>query len=85
MILRVGNRSRRRRRRTGPGTFDDTGGHSPYTFEGELHQLGSFASAAARRRGVLGWAGRAAVWFLLLLSLGGVVGLVVSVVNALRV
>ena len=80
----MGNRSRRRASDTGRADFDDTGGRSPYTFEGELHQLGAFASASTRRKGVLGFFGRLFVWFLLLMALGGVVGLVVSVVNALR-
>ena len=80
----MGNRSRRRPTETSRPDFDDTGGRSPYTFEGEMQQLGSFASAATRRKGVLGFFGRLFVWFLLLMALSGVVALVASVVNALR-
>jgi hypothetical protein len=78
----MGNRSRWR---VSPPRrpLDDTGGLSPYTFEGEMVQLGSFASAAARRQGVMGVVARAFVWFLLLMTLSVVIALVASVVNAL--
>ena len=52
----MGNRSRRPKRTppTGPPLWDDAGGEGQYTFEGELNQLGTFASGARRARGVRG-------------------------------
>ena len=57
---------------------DDNGGHGQYTVEGQIAQLGSFASGASRRGGFLGGIAKALALLLLVLMLGGLIAAVVT-------
>jgi hypothetical protein len=57
---------------------DDSGGHGQYTVEGEIAQLGAFASGANRRGGVLGAIAKALALLLLLLTLGALIVVAVA-------
>jgi hypothetical protein len=57
---------------------DDSGGHGQYTVEGEIAQLGSFASGANQRGGVVGAIAKALALLLIVLMLGGLIAVVVA-------
>lgn len=65
-------------RQAGWSPHGDSDGHGQYTVEGEIAQLGSFASGANRRGGLLGLAAKALALLIVVLSLGGLVAVVVA-------
>jgi hypothetical protein len=56
----------------------DSGGNGQYTVEGEIAQLGSFASGTNRRGGLSGGIAKALALVLLVLTLGGLIAAVVG-------
>lgn len=57
---------------------DDSDGRGQYTIEGELAQLGSFASGVARKGGLPGLMAKGLALLLVVLALGGLVAVVVA-------
>ena len=52
--------------------------HSPYTFEGQIEQLGMFASGVRRRKGWRRLAGRILALAILLPFLAGIVAVIIQ-------